>query len=157
MKRRLLIFGILTLLVAGAVIVWHYRARLFPDDKGSEIFQRYEHHPGIEADYIKDFRINDTITANVTLFVAKDSVNYVLLLHDFELSDDYIKAIFLFSQQLTDEENRFSGKYKNSIIAVFPLRRSVVLFDTDNEQDKKLILRGNLFETIKIKKHEENN
>ena len=75
----------LALLVAGAVTLWHCRARLFPDDKGSEVFQRYEHHPGIDADYIKNFRINDTITANVTLLEAKDSIGWALLRKDFDI------------------------------------------------------------------------
>ena len=83
MKRRLLIFGLLALLAVAAVTMWHYRARLFPHRETSEIFLRYHGAPGIQADFVKNFHINDTITVDVTVLQATDSTGWNTLLKDF--------------------------------------------------------------------------
>ena len=85
MKRRLLIFGLLALLAVAAVTAWHYRARLLPHRETSEIFLRYHDAPGIQADFVKNFHINDTITVDVTVLHATDSTGWACLVSDFNL------------------------------------------------------------------------
>lgn len=82
MKRRLLIFLLLALLVSAGVTAWHFRARLFHGDS-SEVFQHYRNTPGIMADYIKNFHLDDSTAISVTILQATDSAAWGLLLHDF--------------------------------------------------------------------------
>lgn len=109
MRRRFLIFCLLAVLVVGAVTAWHYRARLFPQGEVSALFLRYEHQPGIEADFIKNYRLNDSTAVDVTVLKATDSVAWGNLVQDFCL--DYIDSSIV-------EDVR---KNKNSItIKLFP-------------------------------------
>lgn len=82
MKRRLLIFLLLALLVSAGVTAWHFRARLFHGDS-SEVFQHYRNTPGIMADYIKNFHLDDSTAISVTILQATDSTGWARLVTDF--------------------------------------------------------------------------
>ncbi|MBP5542105.1 MAG: hypothetical protein J6X88_10730 [Bacteroidales bacterium] len=86
MKRRLLLFGLLALLAVAAVTAWHYRARLLPRGETSELYLRYHDAPGILADFIKNFHLNDTLTVDVTVLHAADSSGWTCLVNDFNIS-----------------------------------------------------------------------
>ena len=87
MRRRFLIFCLLAVLVVGAVTAWHYRARLFPQGEVSALFLRYEHQPGIEADFIKNYRLNDSTAVDVTYLTATDSAGWNRLKEDFNIHE----------------------------------------------------------------------
>ncbi len=59
--------------IAGVVLVAAIllMVRLWPqtlrDDECSPLYQRYCHTPGIEASFVKGFRINDTLAIDATL------------------------------------------------------------------------------------------
>ena len=50
--------------------VWHRCARTVPLAECSEVYRRYADTPGINAAYVKDYRVNDTIAFNATLLEA---------------------------------------------------------------------------------------
>jgi hypothetical protein len=62
------------------VFQWKY---LFPSDEVSDIYTRYENVEGLDVSYIKNYRINDTVFADVTLLETKDSVVWDCLCEDF--------------------------------------------------------------------------
>ena len=137
--------GIAAALVTLVVIL---APRTVPLSQCSEVYRRYCDVPGIQASFIKNKQINDTLRLDMTLLEAQDSANYVWLLKDLEYSDELIE--FYMSVGFLDEDSRFTGKYNNSIIVDFPQRKTVVFFDTDNEMDKRTILRENFKESLKI-------
>lgn len=147
-KKNWIITLALCLLVAATVVAVRRCPRTVPLSQCSEVYRRYCDLPGIQASFIKNKQINDTLRLDMTLLEAQDSTNYVWLLKDLEYSDELIE--FYMSVGFSNEDSRFTGKYNNSIIVDFPQRKTVVLFDTDNETDKRTILRGNLKETLKI-------
>ena len=149
MRRRWTITLLLTPLLLAVVALAVYRCHSVPLSQCSEVYQRYHDTPGIQASFIKDKQINDTITADMTILVAEDSTSYVWLLKDLGYSDDLIEFYMFVS--FSDEDNRFTGKYNNSVIADFPQKRTVILFDSQNETDKTAILEENLKESLKIK------
>lgn len=67
-------FFAVVLVVALATITLIYRwHRFFPSDEVSELYSRYANREGIEASYVKDYRVNDTVCLNVTLIDVKDT------------------------------------------------------------------------------------
>lgn len=59
----------------------------------SKLYLRYEHADGIKASFIKDYRINDTLTLDVTLLQATDSAGW-----------DSLKSYYEFSPTLSDKD-----------------------------------------------------
>ena len=162
MKRRLLTFGLLALLLVAAVTAWHYRARLLPHREAGEIFLRYRDIPGIDADYIKNFRINDTLCLDMTLFEAEDSLAFATLLKAWNKSEEYITDIM---SGETKENTRFvsiqekghpekpkdmEDMANNEVVAIFPKRKAVAIFHTRSEEEIKIIKTSNYRKEVNI-------
>ena len=107
-KKRHIIEVVLLLLIAAAVpplaIWWH---RIFPSHEVSELYSRYENVDGVEASFVKDFQVNDTIVVDVTLLEATDSAGWRRLKEEF----DIIEAEDL----PPDEREIFNVRFSNSI------------------------------------------
>ena len=92
MKREWQI-KVLVLVVVGVVILV---AKFLPPAmaywESSEVYKRYSRVEGVRATYVKDFRVNDTLTVGVTLLEATDSAGWVRLLQRFNASDDMVKT-----------------------------------------------------------------
>lgn len=61
--------------------------RTVPFDQCSELYQRYADQPGIDASFVKDFRINDTVAVDATLLCATDAAGWETLRRDFAVPD----------------------------------------------------------------------
>ena len=59
--------------------------RTVPFDQCSEEYKKYADSPGIKASYIKDFCINDTVSVDVTMLEATDTIGWNTLINDFSL------------------------------------------------------------------------
>lgn len=88
MKRRILPFCLATLLCVAAVVVWKYRATIFRNGDVSELYLRYADTEGIDATFIKDFHVNDTVYVDVTLLQATDSAGWEMLLSNVRMAKD---------------------------------------------------------------------
>ena len=69
-------------LVALAVRLW---PRTVPFDQCSDLYKQYANVEGIDATFIKDYKINDTVFVDVTLLEAIDSVGWDILKTDFKV------------------------------------------------------------------------
>lgn len=49
----------------------------------SRLYQRYADSPDIRATYVKNYRVNDTLTLNATLLEAVTDTGWAILLKDF--------------------------------------------------------------------------
>ena len=54
----------------------------------SDIYRRYAHATGIDASYVKDYHLNDSIRVSVTLLQATDTAAWRQLTDDFHFSND---------------------------------------------------------------------
>ncbi len=70
MKRKVIIPLVVFLAILGIGAAIKYRPHTVPWEECSEVYRRYATTDGIRASYIKDYRVNDTITLNVTLLEA---------------------------------------------------------------------------------------
>ena len=74
--------------------------RVVPFDQCSDVYKRYADMDGVDATFIKDYKVNDSIRVNVTLLQATDSVSWNIIAKDLnvppppEIPDEY-KGLFL--------------------------------------------------------------
>ena len=73
---------IIILIVGGALMCLHF-SRTVPWEKCSEVYKKYSRVEGVRATYVKDYRVNDTLTVGVTLLEATDSAGWEYLLEAF--------------------------------------------------------------------------
>ena len=161
MRRRWIIIFLVTVLSLTAVSLTVYWRHTVPFNQCSEVYQRYSRFPGVEAAFIRDKQINDTLSLDMTLFVAKDSNAFVGLLNEWGKSDEFITDIMI---SIVDENTRFFGKIPkghpelpkapvmndNEVIAYFPARKTVAFFHTETESQIDAILMANIFKTFNL-------
>ena len=85
MKKNTLIPIAIMLAIIGAAAAYKLWPRIVPWDECSEVYRRYADTPGVNAAYIKDYQVNDTVTVSVTLLEATDSAGWTSLKKDFKI------------------------------------------------------------------------
>ena len=95
MIRRWLITLALLCLAVMLGYVWHRCAHTVPLAECSDIYRRYADTPGVNAAYIKDYRVNDTMTVCATVLEAVDSASWEDMQNDFnvKLSAEVLKIM----------------------------------------------------------------
>lgn len=81
--RFWLIFAIVLLLALSAITVGYYWHRIFPSEKVSEVYTRYRDCEGLNVSFVEAYRINDSVTVDVTLIEVSDSVMWDSVCADF--------------------------------------------------------------------------
>ena len=71
---------LLIVLGALAVKLW---PRTVPFEQCSEVYKKYAGADGVDASFLKDYRINDTVRVDVTLLEAKTDSAWTILTDDF--------------------------------------------------------------------------
>jgi len=161
MNRRFWIWTfVLSLTVALTVMLWRCCPRTVPLSQCSVVYQRYHDVPGIQAAFIKNKRINDTIEVDMTLFSAADSASFANMLSFFGKSEEFIRDI----SKIHNPKARFVGTFPkmansssgnidwkdNDVMAIFPSRRCIAFFHIETLTEFELVLDGNLFKKIKL-------
>ncbi len=158
-KKSNIIINILIVVVilGGASIFW-YMQRTVPYWQCSEVYKRYKDVEGVRATYVKDYRVNDTLTVGVTLREATDSVAWVNLLQDFNVSDDMLQYartnpsfdVWVRSvskdnptKPLDPSTLRDSVTYNLDLMAVSMVKREICIFHTLSRQETEAVLNYN--------------
>ena len=139
-------------LVAAILLMVRLWSQTLRDDQCSPLYQRYCHTPGIEASFVKGFRINDTLAIDATLLHATDSASWARLKTDFEIPE--LPPDF---QQLVDNGNELiltkkipksppppPTAYPNDLLAVSSLNWKITVFHISNDAEKHAIVFHNL-------------
>ena len=142
-------------LVALAVRLW---PRTVPFDQCSDLYKQYANVEGIDATFIKDYKVNDTVFVDVTLLEAKDSAIWNTLKNDFEVPDPspnfqqfidsgedliYVKLI-----PKTTASDTILNTYPNDVLAISPLNRTLTIFHIVNAEEKHAVFFHNLDKSI---------
>lgn len=115
MKRRKYIlkfwcaFCLLLAVALGIITLIQRWSRIFPSHETSELYSRYENVDGVEASFVKDFRVNDTIAVDVTMLEATDSAGWKRLKEDFDIIE---------AEDLPPEEREIFNTYYNQSVAL---------------------------------------
>ena len=93
MKKEWPIKVLATVVVVGVALAVKFLFCAMPYWQSSEVYKKYKDVEGIRASYVKDFRVNDTLTVAVTLLEATDSAGWERLMERFGAPDDMIETI----------------------------------------------------------------
>ena len=91
MKRwgvKFLLLAFASILVVVAVKYW---PRVLTPDQCSEVYRRYKDRDNLSVAFVKDYRIGDSITVDVTTITAKDSVGWEQLLREMNVKEGTIE------------------------------------------------------------------
>ena len=157
MKRwgiKFLLLAIASILVVVAVKYW---PRVLTPDQCSEVYRRYKDRDDLSVAFVKDYRIGDSITVDVTTIEATDSANWDKLLRDLNvheytisLNRQYVqegKSPVSTSYRLKDNPSQKStdNDNTNNTLMVTAYREQIVYFfsidsknQTHNIMDVKL-------------------
>ena len=155
------IYIIFILVVVAAIVVGlavRYVPSVVPYWQCSEVYKRYSKVEGVCASYIKDYRINDTLTLGVTLLEATTDSGWAMLQEDFGLPviPKEVEEFFY------GDSNRVSVKscpksvplytdrdtLADDIIAISFFKRIICHFVIESKEQKRLILRKKVDENI---------
>lgn len=133
-------------LVALAVRLW---PRTVPFDQCSDLYKHYANVEGIDATFIKDYKVNDTVFVDVTLLEATDSVGWATLKKDFEVpppppvakkfidnGEDLI-GVKLIPKSTTSDT--ILNPYPNDVLAISHLKRTLTIFHIKNDVEKHAV------------------
>lgn len=142
-------------LVALAVRLW---PRTVPFDQCSDVYKRYATVDGVDATFIKDYKVNDTVFVDVTLLEATDSVSWTTLKKDFDIPDPspelqqfidsgedliYVKLI-----PKSTASDTILNPYPNDVLAISPLNRTLTIFHIANAEEIHAVFHYNYTESI---------
>ena len=155
------IYIIFVLIVVAAIVAGlavRYVPSVVPYWQCSEVYKRYSKVEGVCASYIKDYRINDTLTLGVTLLEATTDSGWAVLQEDFGLPviPKEVEEFFY------GDSNRVSVKscpksvplytdrdtLADDIIAISFFKRIICHFVIESKEQKRLILRKKVDENI---------
>ena len=144
------------LLASLAIVYFRYTV---PYWQCSEVYKRYHKVEGVEAAYVKNFPINDTLTVAVTLLQAADSAGWEYLLQEFNIPADMVVAakanpafdIWVWQILKDHPETRYVSNgdgdgdtVKTEIMSTSFRKQEVCIFHTQNEEEGDAVFRNKI-------------
>ena len=154
MKKEWPIKVLATVVVVGVALAVKFLFCAVPYWQCSEVDKKYKDVEGIRASYVKDFRVNDTLTIGVTLLEATDSAGWEYLKQAFAISTEMVRAAekipsfdVWIRQTLKDHpEIRYDENDDSSsdtkeveIVAISISKQEICVLHTQNEQERDAV------------------
>ena len=151
------------LLASLAIVYFRYTV---PYWQCSEVYKRYHKVEGVEAAYVKNFPINDTLTVAVTLLQAADSAGWAYLLQAFNIPADMVVAakanpafdIWVWKALRNQPEKRYEEMEADrqrgedepeiEIVAISTKTQKISVFHTKNAQERSTIFNKKIESNI---------
>lgn len=137
---------VLLLLLAVAVTLTIQWPRLFPYHHTSDLYRHYAAQPGIDATFLKNFPVNDTLCLDVLLLEATDSAGWERLKRDFNIKDFSPEALlyidstaisFKYAPKRDHSLKQDSVLTENDFVVFSRHQHKIMLFDI-NEENQNL-------------------
>lgn len=154
--RRFWLFTICGLLLAVAIpLLAAYCPRILLPSQCSPLYQRYWHTPGIEASYVKGFRINDTLAIDATLLHATDSASWEQLREELRIPEPHPKVaksikkgkdiikVYLSRKGGAAQEMDKENPNNNDVVGVSYLNQSISIYHTCSKEQRTAIINYN--------------
>lgn len=143
-----------------AVVVIRY-PRTVPLEECSDVYKRYKDVEGVRATYVKDYRVNDTLTVGVTLLEATTDSGWAKLQEGFGIPVIPKELEVL----LYEDSNRVSVKsfpkpapiyidgdtMEYDIIAISRNKHIITYFEIQNKNQLDMIMQKQLNDWMGIK------
>ena len=160
MNRRRLVWMLVVALCLAAAGLALWLPRYAAAQRVSDLYRRYEHNPHLTVAYLEDFPVNDTVAVDVTTISAIDDEGWDTLCVDFEVPElpELILSVmgenedFILSYKVSDD---YKDVYKeigichDDVIAISYIKHIVSIFNTQDEIEKKAVLKYNIKQSIK--------
>lgn len=154
-RRFWLWVGVILLVEVAAITLWNQWDRIFPSHTVSKVYTKYADADGIRAAFVKDYRINDTVSVDVTFLEATDSASWAILCRDFAIPEmePALEQFFESGWDLDFTRQVDKHDYSKVVIGdscdVVPLtfsyqRKTVTIFHIKNEDENRAVLYYNL-------------
>ena len=154
---RLCLLLLLAALAAGLVL--HSCPRQLPAEQCSPVYQLYDGVEGIEASYIRNFPVNDTLSVPVTTLKATTDSAWALLQNDFKIKtpsslimDEIKKGNNIISVRLISKKDitqMDTADGANDVMAYSFLNHIISIFHTHNQSEINSINNYNWQKSIK--------
>lgn len=114
----------------------------------SELYNRYADKEGIEASFIKDYRVNDSIFVDVTVLEATTDSVWEELLHDFNMTlipDEVLEylndkdLVVWLAPKIDYSMSMDSVILNNDVISMVYLSKCICVFSIETEQQIKAV------------------
>ena len=122
-----------------------------PQTEADDLYRTYAAVPGIDATFLRNFPINDTLTIDVTILQATDSAGWERLIADFHIPDvpDRIQQMIDQGQDLITIRNVQKSDptlpadivdvLNNNVMATSRLYWTVCIFYTETEAEQDAV------------------
>ena len=149
-----MIWAVLLLLLSAGVAVPRLWPLLFPSHYVSDLYRHYEHNPHIQATYLRNFPVNDTLRVDVTLLQATDSTGWETLKENFNvipilphIQDALDRGEDIVVVQLTPKDAPgqpmdTTDLLRNNVMAISRLNHAVCIFETRSRQEIKAVFHS---------------
>ena len=148
MTRKWILTILVSLLLVGGAVIVIVMPRVVPFSKTSDIYKHYASTDNIQATYIKDMAIIDSVAVDVTLLEAKDSAGWERLKEDFGVTeffvenneDRYSHRVIAWRAPNGKPTEHIKEKHDNDwSVSVAPAQRSVCVFHTETDEESKAV------------------
>ena len=167
MKRTSIVTLCLCVFVAVVMVVAVCMQRVVPYWQCSEVYKKYSRVEGVGATYVKDYRVNDTLTVGVTLLEATDSAGWACLKEDYGLTviPRELEVIYrgdsnrVLVKKYPKREPLYSGgdTLADDIVAISYYKHSIIHFIVECDEQKEIIMHKQFDENLKSSNHEKGN
>ena len=154
-KTNIIINILIAVAIVGGALTFWYMQRFVPYWQCSEVYKRYSKVEGVRATYVKDYRVNDTLTVATTLLEATDSTGWEYLIRAFNIMPEMIElakedtAFDIWTRHSLSnhpetpynnvDTNISEGKDIEMVIMSI-LRQKIIVFHTKNENESDAVL-----------------
>ena len=154
-KRFWMWVGIALLIELAAITLWKRWYWFFPSYSVSELYTKYAGTEGLDVAFVKDYRVNDTVFVDVTMLEARDTAIWNRLLKDFNIyiPDEMLPFIDSNSVYLKyAPRNNYTAPMdsiilNNDIIVYAYLKRTILVFEIENEKQNNAIINHQILST----------
>ena len=140
---------LLALLLLAATLVYGLNLWNIRGVQTSDVYRRYADTPGVNAAYIKDYRVNDSVTVCVTLLEATDSASWDKLLVEFkvpiieEVTEAVAEGRDLVTSCVIPVNPDDSSNEERFVLATSHLNKTICIFHTENKEQRYAVLHYN--------------
>ena len=146
-RTRILLTVLVCSFLVGVALVYRYMQYVVPYWQCSEVYKRYHKVEGVQATYIKNYPVNDTLTIGVTLLEATDSAGWEYLLQAFNIPHELTEIadidVWTWQALRNHPEERYNSMVDDrqveqsdlEIVSISMKNQDICVFHTQNEQE----------------------
>ncbi len=151
MKRWVVIVVGLAAAALGGAALWNICSHRVVKSELSEVYNRYKDRSDLRVAFVKDYRIDDSTTVDVTTLTAKDSASWEALLREMNKSEVAIKLMRKATAEgrytvtgyyCEMEHPEFKTAYKEGeswYVIMNPTEKTQYIFQLSNEKATSII------------------